>query len=619
MALPNCSPALTCIVIFGFYPSFCTKGGFWHSTVLDDQGKYHMKWKHNESRITFEIEVETRGYIGFGLSPNGAMALSDIVIGGVELGKPYIQDYFVSTSRQLRKDDQQNYHLEYAMENNTHTVLAFSRDLHTCDRNDKPITESTVRVIWAYHTEDCGAAGPQYHGVNRGRKSLRLLNPGGHTAAPSETASFDLRNLNVPVPFKDTTYWCQLFKFPELDRKHHVIRIEPLIQTGHSNLVHHILLYQCDSNLNESQLDIGHECYHPNMPDSFLTCESVVFAWAIGGGGFTYPPHVGLSIGTSIDPVYVLLEIHYDNPTRQRGLTDSSGLRFFYTPVLREYDAGVIETGVWVSLYHMLPPGLPEYISEGHCTMECLQEALDHEMPAGIRVFAVLLHSHLAGRALRARHFRKDNELRPLAYDNEFDFNFQEFQYLKEERLILPGDNLITECKYNTRNRKNMTWGGLSTRDEMCLSYLLYYPRINLSRCESLPEITGQLKFIGVKEIYTPVTTWPFIIKSPMKYNNLSFMEAMDKFRWSKKKGKAFNDVVHRLPINVRCAKHDQDEWSVQGMIVSPPEIKRPTSISPVPCSRASEQHCSPALLIFTYFVYLISTWPGLCLNPGDI
>lgn len=48
--------------------------------------------------------------------------------------------------------------------------------------------------------------------------------------------------------------------------------------------------------------------------------------------------------------------------------------------------------------------------------------------------------------------------------------------------------------------------GGLSTRDEMCLSYLLYYPRVNLARCESLPEITGQLRFIGVKEIQEPVT-----------------------------------------------------------------------------------------------------------------
>ena len=34
--------------------------------------------------------------------------------------------------------------------------------------------------------------------------------------------------------------------------------------------------------------------------------------------------------------------------------------------------------------------------------------------------------------------------MRLLAYDDDFDFNFQEFQYLKEEQTILPGDNLIT-------------------------------------------------------------------------------------------------------------------------------------------------------------------------------
>lgn len=60
-------------------------------------------------------------------------------------------------------------------------------------------------------------------------------------------------------------------------------QVEPLIQKGHENLVHHILLYQCSSSLNASVLGYGHECYHPNMPDAFLTCETVMFAWAIGG------------------------------------------------------------------------------------------------------------------------------------------------------------------------------------------------------------------------------------------------------------------------------------------------------------------------------------------------
>ncbi|XP_041108248.1 DBH-like monooxygenase protein 1 homolog isoform X2 [Polyodon spathula] len=581
---------------------------FMHSAVLDEHGKYHLKWRFDEKTITFETEVETKGYVGFGLSPTGRMAFSDIVIGGVEKGQPYLQDYFADMNREVLRDYHQNYRLEYAMENSTHTILGFSRDLHTCDINDKPITESTIRVIWAYHSEDFGHPGPKYHGLNRGTKSLRLLNPESHTVTNSGTAFFDIRHNNVPVPFKDTTYWCKMFKIPEVDRKHHIIKIEPLIQKGHENVVHHMLLYQCDSNLNDTDLEMGHECFHPNMPDSYFTCESVIFAWAVGGEGFTYPPHVGVSIGMTLDPVYILMEMHYDNPTNQEGLIDSSGLRLFYTPVLREYDAGVIETGVWISLFHIIPPGLPEYISEGHCTTGCLQEALEHEMPSGIHVFAVLLHSHLAGQSLKTRHFRNGDEQQPLAYDNEYDFNFQELQYLKEERTLLPGDHLVTECKYNTIDRTNVTLGGLSTRDEMCLSYLLYYPRINLTRCESLPVISKQLQFIGVKEIYEPVTTWPFIIKSPKKYNNLSFIEAMDKFRWSKKKGNAFNDLVRQLPMNVRCSKHGEENWLVHGLAVSPPEVKQTGEPQLTTCNRASPLHLSSMMPLFPVICAAYST-----------
>ncbi|XP_075453453.1 DBH-like monooxygenase protein 1 isoform X2 [Ascaphus truei] len=469
-----------------------------HAAVLDGQSKYSVHWKYQEKTITFLLQVETMGYVGFGFSPTGAMASSDIVIGGVERGKPYLQDYFTDADRVLHRDSQQNYNLEYAMENGTHTILKFSRDLHTCDPNDKTITESTVRVIWAYHADDFGSTGPTYHGSNRGRKSLRLLNPEKTNLISIDTAYFNFTNLAVPIPYKDTIYWCQMFKMPTLKKKHHIIKVEPLIQKGHENLVHHILLYECDRNVNDTVLDYGHECYHPNMPDVFLTCETVLFAWAIGG------------------------------------------------------------------------------------------EALTNEKPSGIHVFAVLLHAHLAGTAIWARHFRKGEEQKLLAYDNEFDFNFQEFQYLKDERTILPGDNLITECQYSTKGRTMMTWGGLSTRDEMCLSYLLYYPRINLARCETIPEVMEQLQFIGVKEIYKPITSWPFIIKSPKRYNNLSFTDAMNTFQWSRRKGLSFNEHVRQIPMNVRCSKHESDEWSVQGMIVSPPEVKKTYKSEEFVCESAS-------------------------------
>ncbi|XP_066515448.1 DBH-like monooxygenase protein 1 homolog, partial [Hoplias malabaricus] len=171
--------------------------GLEHSAALDAGGRYVLKWGFNGTSITFEIEAETRGYVGFGLSPNGAMASADLVIGGVADGVPYLQDYFADSNRAVHKDPVQNYRLLYGRENHTHTVLGFSRDLETCDPNDRAITGSTMRVIWALHREDVGPSGTQYHGANRGRKSLRFLNPGTSTNIPPGTSIYDMRNVNV--------------------------------------------------------------------------------------------------------------------------------------------------------------------------------------------------------------------------------------------------------------------------------------------------------------------------------------------------------------------------------------------------------------------------------------
>ena len=56
-----------------------------YHTVLDPHQKFSLKWKINseEQSITFLCEVETRGWIGFGLSPNGGMNGSDMIIAWV--------------------------------------------------------------------------------------------------------------------------------------------------------------------------------------------------------------------------------------------------------------------------------------------------------------------------------------------------------------------------------------------------------------------------------------------------------------------------------------------------------------------------------------------------------
>lgn len=57
-----------------------------HETWLDPHEKFHVKWTNDyaSKTITFFVEVKTRGWIGFGLSPNGGMKNSDIIIAWVD-------------------------------------------------------------------------------------------------------------------------------------------------------------------------------------------------------------------------------------------------------------------------------------------------------------------------------------------------------------------------------------------------------------------------------------------------------------------------------------------------------------------------------------------------------
>ena len=56
------------------------------SATLDFSGKYELYWNYNLGAqiISFAVRVQTTGWVGFGISPNGGMVDSDVVIGWVE-------------------------------------------------------------------------------------------------------------------------------------------------------------------------------------------------------------------------------------------------------------------------------------------------------------------------------------------------------------------------------------------------------------------------------------------------------------------------------------------------------------------------------------------------------
>ena len=152
---------------------------------------------------------------------------------------------------------------------------------------------------------------------------------------------------------------------------HHVIQIDPVIQEENSGVVHHMLLYACPEQLvNLSHVGTGSDCSDmtENMPGVDCRGGVTFYAWAIGGGNYYFPEHVGLEIGgDAVDAMkYVLLETHYDNPNRNPNIIDSSGLRLHYTPTLREHSAGILMIGMSSSPKgQFIPPGIDRTVNYG--------------------------------------------------------------------------------------------------------------------------------------------------------------------------------------------------------------------------------------------------------------
>lgn len=57
---------------------------------------------------------------------------------------------------------------------------------------------------------------------------------------------------------------------------------EPIIQPGHEQLVHHILIYYCGHAVNTSHAGESYLCYDQS-PRDLLDCQNVLVAWAVGG------------------------------------------------------------------------------------------------------------------------------------------------------------------------------------------------------------------------------------------------------------------------------------------------------------------------------------------------
>ncbi|CAF1000533.1 unnamed protein product [Brachionus calyciflorus] len=438
-----------------------------------DQSLFKIFWKPIENdEIQFELHCRATGWIGFGLSPNGGMAGSDIAIGWVDSnGQSYLKDTYATSKSTPLVDDEQNWDLLDASEQDGYTILKIKRKLITCDQgNDYDIKLETQRLIFAWSDQDpeTGDNDWSYHGANRKIKSAILLNFQDETSQIPDSEINDVHEIhlnNHPIPYKDTYYYCKLFSLPPLERDLHLLSYDILIDKESLDFVHHLVVYICkpeDLEKINKISNLGYECgpggieeFELNALKGVCEARTLIVSWAVGGQtNISLPENTGFRFPKSDRETLVFVDFHFDNSRLLKNRNVNTGFRFKFTRNLKKYDLGVLAMSVRTNpLDITIPPNTDLIKMSSVCFSDCTQTFLPED---GITVFGGNFHTHLAGRALRTHLIRDGKLVKYLFDDQHYDFNYQS-NILIQPTKLMKGDALILDCVYNSTNIRNNT------------------------------------------------------------------------------------------------------------------------------------------------------------------
>ena len=168
-----------CICFFlpyGVFTQFPTPLGNYANSMVLVNDIYKIHWNATATSITAELHVKTKGWLGFGISTNGGMVGSDVIVAWIDNnGHTNFTDRHISASRQVLIDNQQNWFLLGSQKTGNFTIIQFTRLINTCDDQDLVIPTGTARVIVAWN-DYLPPAGQdiQYHGAQN-RQPVSIL------------------------------------------------------------------------------------------------------------------------------------------------------------------------------------------------------------------------------------------------------------------------------------------------------------------------------------------------------------------------------------------------------------------------------------------------------------
>ncbi|KAG0423362.1 hypothetical protein HPB47_000878 [Ixodes persulcatus] len=458
--------------------------------VLDPQGRFTLYWTvdYDAQVLTAELKLNLarNDWFALGFSDRGEVGQADLCVLWADVREqPHLDDAWTDDAGYVTVDEQNDCVLGSLKRRGSTVRFLLTRSFDTCDSHDYVIEDGTVHVVYATGTGplrklDGLRLTRAEHGFQRAQLLKIMREP---PPFPPDTKFVNFLNEKVPVPSDETTYWCTMHKLPSDFRyKRHIVRYEANVQKGNEALVHHMELFHCEVPPDQDLPAWNGPCHSPEKPEILERCKRVIAAWAMGAPPLAYPEEAGLSAGGRDYSLFAMLEVHLNNPAHQSGFVDSSGITLYHTSELRPYDVGILEIGLEYTDKMAIPPRQPAFDLTGYCISECTRVALPE---SGITLVAAQLHTHLTGQRVWVKHVRGGSELGEMARDDHFSTHFQEIRLLKDRLQLMPGDALVITCRYDTADRENVTLGGFGITEEMCVSYIHYFPKTDLEVCKS--------------------------------------------------------------------------------------------------------------------------------------
>jgi hypothetical protein len=234
------------------------------------------------------------------------------------------------------------------------------------------------------------------------------------------------------------------------DAKHHIIALSPAISA--TRQLHHVTLLESDVAVSP----IPGAC----APEA-MTAWRPLYGWAPGTAALELPAAAGFPEQKGM---HFVVQLHYANPSHAP-VTDTSGFDLCSTEQLRPNDADVMAFG---TMEITVP-------SRGSLAVDC-----SVPVPADgatTHLFAAFPHMHKLGRSISSMVLPGGDAGAPVDLGTVTSWDLGNQTWLPIDYTLRPGDVVQSKCSWNNPNDHGVGYGPTAD-DEMCFSYVMYYPKI---------------------------------------------------------------------------------------------------------------------------------------------